>query len=69
MVVGNYRWMAKQINLSACLEAADPIMQGAGIGIDIVGEGAELPSPINVTDSGGHERLGEPGGVYLVTRR
>jgi hypothetical protein len=37
-VVGNYRWMAKQINLSACLEAADPVMQDAGIGIDIVGE-------------------------------
>jgi hypothetical protein len=30
--------MAKQINLSACLEAADPVMQDAGIGIDIVGE-------------------------------
>ena len=28
--------MAKQINLSACLEAADPVMQDAGI--DIVGE-------------------------------
>jgi polysaccharide biosynthesis protein PslH len=37
-VVGNYLWMAKQINLSACLEAADPVMQDAGIGIDIVGE-------------------------------
>jgi glycosyltransferase involved in cell wall biosynthesis len=38
VVVGNYRWMAKQINLSAFLEAADRIMQDAGIRIDIVGE-------------------------------
>jgi polysaccharide biosynthesis protein PslH len=37
-VVGNYRWMVKQINLSAFLQAADPILQNAGIGIDVVGE-------------------------------
>ena len=40
-IVGNYQWMAKQINLSAFLEAADPILQNAGIGIDIVGEGPD----------------------------
>jgi glycosyltransferase involved in cell wall biosynthesis len=40
-VVGNYHWMAKQMNLSAFLEAADPILQDAGIGIDVVGEGPD----------------------------
>ena len=40
-VVGNYRWMAKQINLSAWLEAADPILQNADVGIDVVGEAPE----------------------------
>ena len=38
-IVGNYHWMPKQMNLSAFLEAADPILQNAGIGIDVVGEG------------------------------
>lgn len=37
-VVGNYRWIAKQINLSAFLEAADAIFHDLGIGIDVVGE-------------------------------
>jgi glycosyltransferase involved in cell wall biosynthesis len=37
-IVGNYHWTAKQMNLSAFLEAADPILQNAGIGLDIVGE-------------------------------
>ena len=42
-VVGNYRWTAKQINLSACLEAADPILQNAGVGLDVVGD---APDPL-----------------------
>jgi hypothetical protein len=37
-IVGSYRWTAKQMNLSAFLEAADPIFQNAGIGLDVVGE-------------------------------
>jgi glycosyltransferase involved in cell wall biosynthesis len=40
-VVGNYHWTPKQMNLSAFLEAADPILQNAGVGIDIVGEGSD----------------------------
>jgi polysaccharide biosynthesis protein PslH len=40
-IVGNYRWMAKQINLSAFLEAADPILQNAGVGLDVVGDGPD----------------------------
>jgi glycosyltransferase involved in cell wall biosynthesis len=40
-VLGNYRWMAKQINLSAFLEAADPIFQNAGVGLDVVGDGPD----------------------------
>ena len=38
VIVGAYRWTPKQMNLSAFLEAADPILQNAGIGIDVVGE-------------------------------
>ena len=38
-IVGNYQWTAKQMNLSAFLEAADPILQNAGVGLDVVGEG------------------------------
>jgi hypothetical protein len=38
VIVGAYRWTPKQMNLSAFLEAADPILQEAGIGIDVVGE-------------------------------
>ena len=38
VIVGAYRWTPKQMNLSAFLEAADPILQDAGIGIDVVGE-------------------------------
>ena len=37
-IVGNYHWTAKQINLSAFLEAADPVFQNTGVGLDIVGE-------------------------------
>jgi glycosyltransferase involved in cell wall biosynthesis len=37
-VVGNYHWVAKQMNLTDFLEAADPIFESAGIGLDIVGE-------------------------------
>ena len=40
-IVGSYRWTPKQMNLSAFLEAADPILQDAGIGIDVVGEGPD----------------------------
>ena len=38
VIVGAYRWTPKEMNLSAFLEAADPILQNAGIGIDVVGE-------------------------------
>jgi glycosyltransferase involved in cell wall biosynthesis len=38
VIVGAYHWTPKEMNLSAFLEAADPILQNAGIGIDIVGE-------------------------------
>jgi polysaccharide biosynthesis protein PslH len=40
-IVGSYRWAPKQMNLSAFLEAADPVLQNAGIGIDIVGDGPD----------------------------
>jgi polysaccharide biosynthesis protein PslH len=40
-IVGSYRWMPKQMNLSAFLEAADPVLQNAGVGIDIVGDGPD----------------------------
>jgi polysaccharide biosynthesis protein PslH len=40
-ILGAYGWMAKQMNLSAFLEAADPILQNAGVGIDVVGEGPQ----------------------------
>ena len=40
-ILGAYEWMAKQMNLSTFLEAADPILQNAGIGIDVVGEGPD----------------------------
>jgi glycosyltransferase involved in cell wall biosynthesis len=40
-VLGNYRWMAKQINLAAFLETADPIFQNAGVGLDVVGDGPD----------------------------
>jgi len=38
VIVGAYRWTPKQMNLSAFLEAADPILHNAGIGIDVVGD-------------------------------
>jgi glycosyltransferase involved in cell wall biosynthesis len=37
-VLGALRWTPKEMNLSAFLETADPILQNAGVGIDIVGE-------------------------------
>jgi len=40
-IVGSYRWAPKQMNLSAFLQAADPILQNAGVGIDIVGDGPD----------------------------
>lgn len=40
-ILGAYGWTPKQMNLSAFLEAADPILQDAGVGIDIVGEGPD----------------------------
>jgi glycosyltransferase involved in cell wall biosynthesis len=40
-IVGSYRWPPKQMNLSAFLEAADPVLQNAGVGIDIVGDGPD----------------------------
>ena len=36
-IVGGYWWTAKQMNLSAFLEVADPILQNANVGLDIVG--------------------------------
>jgi glycosyltransferase involved in cell wall biosynthesis len=40
-IVGDYHWMAKQINLSAFIESADSILQNAGVGLDVVGEGPD----------------------------
>jgi polysaccharide biosynthesis protein PslH len=40
-VLGAYGWTPKQMNLSAFLEAADPILQNADVGIDVVGEGPD----------------------------
>jgi glycosyl transferase family 1 len=40
-IVGAYRWTPKQMNLAAFLEAADPILQSAGIGLDVIGEGPD----------------------------
>jgi len=37
-IVGSYRWTAKQMNLSAFLEASDRILQSAGVCLDVVGE-------------------------------
>jgi glycosyltransferase involved in cell wall biosynthesis len=38
VIVGAYRWTPKEMNLSAFLETADPILKNAGIGVDVVGE-------------------------------
>jgi hypothetical protein len=38
-IVGDYHWTPKQMNLSAFLEAADPILQNARVGLDVIGEG------------------------------
>ena len=40
-ILGDYHWVAKQINLSAFIEAADAILQNAGVGLDVVGEGPD----------------------------
>ena len=40
-IVGAYRWTPKQMNLSAFLEAADPVLRNAGVGVDIVGDGPD----------------------------
>ena len=70
-VVGNYWWTAKQMNLSAWLEAADPILQSAGIGIDVVGE---MPDPFRqawktrVKATRFHDFV-EDLGEFLATRR
>ena len=40
-IVGAYWWTPKQMNLSAFLEAADPILQNADVGLDIVGKGPD----------------------------
>jgi glycosyltransferase involved in cell wall biosynthesis len=37
-IVGSYRWTAKQMNLTAFLEAADPIFARSGIELSIVGD-------------------------------
>ncbi|MBV8894621.1 MAG: glycosyltransferase [Acidobacteria bacterium] len=42
-IVGSFRWTPKQMNLAAFVEAADPILQNAGVGLDIVGE---IPAPL-----------------------
>jgi glycosyltransferase involved in cell wall biosynthesis len=41
VIVGNYHWTPKQMNLSAFLEAANPILQNADVGLDVVGEGPD----------------------------
>ena len=40
-ILGAYGWTPKQMNLSAFLEVADPILQNADVGIDVVGEGPD----------------------------
>jgi glycosyltransferase involved in cell wall biosynthesis len=40
-IVGSYQWTAKQMNLSAFLEAGDSILQDAGVSIDVIGEAPE----------------------------
>jgi glycosyltransferase involved in cell wall biosynthesis len=40
-MVGAYWWTAKQMNLSAFLEVADPILRNADVGLDVVGEGPD----------------------------
>jgi glycosyltransferase involved in cell wall biosynthesis len=38
VILGAYRWTPKEMNLSTFLETADPILEKAGIGVDVVGE-------------------------------
>jgi polysaccharide biosynthesis protein PslH len=70
-VVGTYSWTPKQINLSAFLETADPILQNAGVGIDIVGDGPDSfrkawEARVQATRFHGFvDNLGE----FLATRR
>ena len=40
-VVGDYHWTPKQMNLAAFLEAAGPVLQNTGVGLDIVGNGPD----------------------------
>lgn len=42
VIVGAFRWIPKQMNLSAFLEAADPIFQSARVGLDIVGDAPDF---------------------------
>jgi glycosyltransferase involved in cell wall biosynthesis len=37
-IVGSYRWIAKQMNLAAFLDSADPILAAAGIELLVVGD-------------------------------
>ncbi len=71
VIVGAYRWTPKQMNLSAFLKAADPILQNAGIGIDVVGEAPDAlrkawEAKVKTTQFHGFvEDLGE----FLAARR
>ncbi len=38
IVVGSFRWVLKQENLTRFIEAADPVFRECGIGLDIVGD-------------------------------
>lgn len=38
-IVGSYRWIPKQMNLSAFLEIADPLFARAGIELAVIGDG------------------------------
>jgi polysaccharide biosynthesis protein PslH len=70
-IVGSYWWPPKQMNLSAFLEAADPILQNAGVGIDIIGDGPDSfrkawEAKVQVTRFHGFvDNLGE----FLASRR
>jgi glycosyltransferase involved in cell wall biosynthesis len=70
-ILGNYHWTPKQMNLSVFLEAADPILRNAGVGIDIVGEGPDAfrqvwEAKVQATRFHGFlENLGE----FLAVRR
>ncbi|MEM6625616.1 MAG: glycosyltransferase [Pseudomonadota bacterium] len=38
VVLGSYRWIAKQMNLEAFLETADPVFAEAGVSVDVIGD-------------------------------